>query len=92
MDLFIRFRRAEYRGNRSQASVELHKQYGRIIKTKACGLVYILIAELQNIQAIAATKFNDFGVGPRRGNVRTLFFWIEVSLLKMAISGNTREH
>ena len=72
-DLFVRFRKADYRGNRSQAFVELHKRYGRTIEMKAFGPAYILTTEPQNIQAIAATKFNDFGVGPRRGNVGAPF-------------------
>ena len=73
IDLFVRFRRADYHGNRSEASVELHKQYGRTIEMKAFGPAYILTAEPQNIQAIAATKFNDFGVGPRRGDIGAPF-------------------
>ena len=73
IDLLLHFRRADYHGNRSEASVELHKQYGRTIKMKSLGPAYILTAEPQNIQAIAATKFNDFGVGPRRGDIGAPF-------------------
>lgn len=73
IDLFVRLRRADYHGNRSEASVELHKQYGRTIEMKAFGPAYILTAEPQNIQAIAATKFTDFGVGPRRGDIGAPF-------------------
>ncbi len=73
IDLFVCFRGADYHGNRSDASVKLHKQYGRTIEMKAFGPAYILTAEPQNIQAIAATKFNDYGVGPRRGDIGAPF-------------------
>lgn len=73
IDLFVRFRTADYNGNRSQASIELHKQYGGTIEMKAFGPAFILTAEPHNIQAIAATKFNDFGVGPRRGDIGAPF-------------------
>ena len=40
---------------------------------KALGSAQIQTAEPENIQAVAATKFDDFGVGPRRGNIGAPF-------------------
>ena len=69
LDLFAALRRADARGQRSQAYADLHKRYGTTFEMKALSGWVIHTADPQNIQAISATKFNDFGVGPIRANV-----------------------
>lgn len=73
MDLFAIIRKADARGQRSQLYANLHKQYGATFEMKALSGTQIQIAQPENIQAVAATQFNDFGVGPMRGNIGAPF-------------------
>lgn len=72
-DLFALIRKADKRGHRSRAYADLHREYGGTFEMKALGSAQIQTAQPENIQAIAATKFEDFGVGPRRGNIGAPF-------------------
>ena len=72
-DLFFLIRKAGRRGHRSQAYTNLHRQYGGTYEMKALSRAQIQTAQPENIQAVAATSFEDFGVGPRRGNVGAPF-------------------
>ena len=69
LDLFAILRRADTCGQGSQAYADLHKRYGNTFEMKALSGSVIQTADPQNIQAISATKFNDFGVGPLRGKI-----------------------
>ena len=73
LDLFAAIRRADSRGQRSQAYAQLHKSYGDTFEMKALSAAQIQTAQPENIQAISATCFNDFGVGPMRGNIGAPF-------------------
>ena len=72
-DLFYQIRKADKRGHRSQAYQNLHRQYGDTFEMKALSRAQIRTAQPENIQAVAATSFEDFGVGPRRKNVGAPF-------------------
>ena len=73
LDLFASLHRADTRGQRSQAYADLHKRYGKTFEMKALSASVIHTADPQNIQAVSATKFNDFGVGPIRKSVGVPF-------------------
>ena len=73
IDLFLLIRKADKQGRRSRAHADLHKRYGGTFEMKALGHAQIHTAQPENVQAVAATKFDDFGVGPRRGNVGAPF-------------------
>lgn len=72
-DLFFLIRKADRCGHRSQAYANLHRQYGGTFEMKALSRAQIQTAQPENIQAVAATRFEDFGIGPRRGNVGAPF-------------------
>lgn len=72
IDLFAILRQADRHGQRSLAYEDLHKRYGTTFEMKALS-VSVQTADPENIQAISATKFNDFGVGPIRGNIGAPF-------------------
>ena len=73
LDLFAAIRKADSRGQRSQAYAQLHKSYGDTFEMKALSAAQIQTMQLENIQAVSATCFNDFGVGPMRGNIGAPF-------------------
>lgn len=73
LDLFIRIRAARRNGHRSDAFLALHREYGATFELKALSRTEILTAHPENIKAVATTHFEDFGVGPRRGNVGAPF-------------------
>lgn len=73
LDLFVILRRADSRGQRSQKYADLHSQYGTTFEMKALSGSQIQTADPENIQAISATKFDDWGVGPIRGNIGAPF-------------------
>ena len=73
LDLFAAIRKADHRGQRSQAYARLHKIYGDTFEMKALSAAQIQKMQPENIQAVSATKFNDFGVGPMRGNIGAPF-------------------
>ena len=73
MDLFALIRNADARGQRSQFYARLHERYGATFEMKALSGTQVQIAQPENIQAVAATQFNDFGVGPMRGNIGAPF-------------------
>lgn len=66
-------RRADARGKRSELFTKLHKRYGATFEMKALSDTRLHIAHPENIKAVVATKFNDFGVGPIRGNIGAPF-------------------
>ncbi|KAL8734330.1 MAG: hypothetical protein Q9166_001528 [cf. Caloplaca sp. 2 TL-2023] len=72
-DLFVSIRKADFYGHRSQFYNKLHEHYGRTFEMKALSETQLQTAQPENIQAIAATQFNDFGVGPIRGNIGAPF-------------------
>ncbi|KAL8790959.1 MAG: hypothetical protein Q9195_006104 [Heterodermia aff. obscurata] len=74
LDLFVTLRRADTRGQLSQAYADLHKRCGNTFEMKALTDSGIQTADPQNIQAVLATKFNDFGVSLVRGNGGAPFF------------------
>ena len=73
LDLFAAIRKADYRGQRSQAYAQLHQTYGDTFEMKALSATQVQTMQSENIQAVSATKFNDFGVGPMRGNIGAPF-------------------
>ena len=73
IDLFSLIRKADKRGHRSRVYADLHQKYGGTFEMKILGRAQIQTAQPENIQTIAATKFEDFGVGPRRGNIGAPF-------------------
>lgn len=72
-DSFSLIRKADKRRHRSRAYANLHREYGGTFEMKTLGRAQIQTAQAENIQGVAATKYDDFGVGPRRGNVGAPF-------------------
>lgn len=73
MDLFAMIRKADSRGQCSKFYAKLHGKYGATFEMKALSRTQVQIAQPENIQAVAATQFSDFGVGPMRGNIGAPF-------------------
>ena len=74
MDAFIKIHRYDRQGRRSRAYQDLHHSLGLTFQMKACSLhSQIQTANPKNVQAISSTQFNDFGVGPMRGNIGAPF-------------------
>ena len=73
MDLFVLTRKADACGQCMQFYAKLHERYGATFEMKALNGTQVQIAQHENIQAVAATQFNDFGVGPLRGNIGAPF-------------------
>lgn len=72
LDLFIKIRLADFAGRRSEAYRLLHQNYGPTFLMKALG-TELQTSEQENIQAICTSRFNDFGVGPMRGDIGVPF-------------------
>lgn len=68
LDLFIKLRLADFAGRRSQTYKALHQQYGQTFLMKALN-TDIQTCQPENIKAICTTAFDDWGVGPMRGNI-----------------------
>ena len=74
LDAFLMLRKADRSGKRFEAYSNLHNVWGPTLQLKNCGFSpEIQTAQPENIQAISATQFSDFGVGPIRGNVGAPF-------------------
>ena len=73
LDLFVAIRKADSRGQRSQAYAQLHKTHGDTFEMKALSAAQVQTVQPENIQAVSATNFSDFGVGPMRGNIGAPF-------------------
>ena len=74
LDLFLLILKADIAGHRSRLYARLHSVYGTTFTRKALGSTQIHTAQAENIRAICATQFSDFGVGPIRGDVGAPFF------------------
>ena len=73
LDLFRILRKADDAGQRSNAYMVLHEKYGATFEMKACSAVNVQTAHPENLQAICATNFDDFGVEPMRGRIGAPF-------------------
>lgn len=74
IDNFIKIAKVDKTGHRSEAYRSLHKKYGPTYLMKALGAPILYTMQPENIKAICATSFSDFGVGPIRGNIGLPFF------------------
>lgn len=69
LDLFVRIRKADCAGRRSETYRALHQKYGATFLMKTLGTSDLQTCQPENIQAICTSHFNDFGVGPIRGEI-----------------------
>jgi hypothetical protein len=64
--IFIKLYKAAKRGQRLELHRSLYKQYGAYtFKQRIPGLEVLFTIEPENVKAILATQFNDFGMGHR---------------------------
>ncbi|CAG8979093.1 hypothetical protein HYALB_00000223 [Hymenoscyphus albidus] len=74
LDVFLFFGMKTIHGKRSDEFVKIHAKYGPTFAMKCLSIEPMLqTSSSRNIQTIAATKFDDWGVGPSRGNIGAPF-------------------
>ncbi|CAG8953999.1 hypothetical protein HYFRA_00009098 [Hymenoscyphus fraxineus] len=74
LDVFLFLGVKTINGERSDEFVKIHAKYGPTFAMKCLSKEPMLqTSSPKNIQTIAATKFDDWGVGPIRGNIGAPF-------------------
>jgi cytochrome P450 len=71
-DIFIKIRKADLAGHVSEAYRGLHQKYGPTFMMKSIQ-TQLQTSSPENIQAICTSQFDDFGIGPMRGDIGAPF-------------------
>jgi cytochrome P450 len=73
IDLFYFLEKEGKRGKRAKVFPNLHRKYGETFEFKSFTPTRIATCSPKNIQAIATTNFDDWGVEPIRGDIAKPF-------------------